>query len=87
MLDSLAAGVPLITIPITYEQPAIARRVERTGVGATIPFAGLREEALRDLARRILNSAEYYNAAQRMAASIASAGGVNRAADIVLTAL
>jgi MGT family glycosyltransferase len=87
VLDSLAAGVPLITIPITYEQPAIARRVERTGAGAAIPFAGLREEPLRELALKVLNSIEYHTAAQRMAASIAAAGGVVRAADIVLSAL
>jgi zeaxanthin glucosyltransferase len=87
VLDSLAAGVPLITIPITYEQPAIARRVERTGAGAAIAFASLREEVLRDLVLKVLNSPEYHNAAQRMAACIASAGGVSRAADIVLTAL
>lgn len=87
VLDSLAAGVPLITIPITYEQPAIARRVERTGAGAAIPFAGLREDALRELALRVLNSPDYRNAAQRMAASIAAAGGVKRAADIILTVL
>jgi MGT family glycosyltransferase len=87
VLDSLAAGVPLITIPITYEQPAIARRVERTGAGAAIPFAGVREEALRELALRVLKSSEYRGAAQRMAAYIASAGGVGRAADLVLTVL
>jgi zeaxanthin glucosyltransferase len=87
VLDSLAAGVPLITIPITYEQPAIARRVERTGAGAAIPFGSLQQETLRDLALRVLNSTEYHSAAQRMAACIASAGGVSRAADIVLTAL
>lgn len=87
VLDSLAAGVPLITIPITYEQPAIARRVERTGAGAAVPFAGLREETLRELAGKVLNSSEYRNAAQRMAAHIAAAGGVSRAADIILTVL
>jgi len=87
VLDSLAAGVPLIAIPITYEQPAIARRVERTSAGAAIPFAGLRQETLRELALKVLNSAEYHNAAQRMATYIASAGGVSRAADIVLTVL
>jgi MGT family glycosyltransferase len=77
VLDSLAAGVPPITIPITYEQPAIAG----------IPFDGLRAEALRDLALRVLHSSGYRTAAQRMATCIASAGGVVRAADIVLTAL
>ncbi|HET9370993.1 MAG TPA: glycosyltransferase, partial [Vicinamibacterales bacterium] len=28
VLDSLAAGVPVVAVPITYEQPAIARRLE-----------------------------------------------------------
>lgn len=87
VLDSLAAGVPLITIPITYEQPAIARRVARTGAGAALPFSGMRQDTLHDLALRVLNAPEYRNAAQRMAGYIAAAGGVSRAADIVLTAL
>ena len=87
VLDSLAAGVPTIAIPITYEQPAIARRVERTGAGAAIPFADLREEKLRGLAVRVMKSPEYRNAAQRMATCIVTAGGVGRAADIVLNAL
>jgi MGT family glycosyltransferase len=33
VLDSLAAGVPLITMPITYEQPAIAEPGDGLGCG------------------------------------------------------
>ena len=39
VLDSLAHGVPLVAVPITYEQPAIARRVEWTGAGQSIPLS------------------------------------------------
>ena len=83
VLDSLAAAVPLVTIPITYEQPAIAGRVERTGAGRSLPFRGLNQENLRVVASTVPGSAGYREAAQRMAQAIASAGGVVRAADIV----
>ena len=33
VLDSMANGVPVVAVPITYEQPAIARRVEWAGAG------------------------------------------------------
>ena len=33
VLDSLTHGVPMVAVPITYEQPAIARRVEWHGCG------------------------------------------------------
>src|SRR6185503_13104054 len=47
VLDSLANGVPLVTVPITYEQPAIARRVEWTGSGRSIPLAQLNADRLK----------------------------------------
>jgi MGT family glycosyltransferase len=87
VLDSLGAGVPLITIPITYEQPAIARRVDRSGAGVTVPFRMLRAETLRETALKVLSSPRYKDAAQRMAGYIADAGGVIRAADIVERAI
>jgi UDP:flavonoid glycosyltransferase YjiC (YdhE family) len=83
VLDSLGCGVPLITVPITYEQPAIAYRVERCGAGVTVPFTKLKTETLRDLARKVLGSPEYRDAARKMAKCIASAGGIVRAADII----
>ena len=33
VLDSIQCGVPMVAVPLTYEQPAIARRVEWTGAG------------------------------------------------------
>ena len=83
VLDSLAAGVPLITVPITYEQPAIASRVLRSGAGKNIPLRKLQAAAMRELAREVLASDQYRAAARRMADCIASAGGVARAADLV----
>lgn len=38
--DAVAAGVPLITVPLAFEQGAIAARVERAGLGRTVGSFG-----------------------------------------------
>lgn len=83
VLDSLANSVPLITVPITYEQPAIARRVEWTGAGRSMPLARLEPNRLTDLAREVLEGRHYQDAAARLGTAIGRAGGVSRAADII----
>ena len=83
VLDSLANGVPVVAVPITYEQPAIARRVEWAGAGRTIALERLTPARLREAARAVLEQPEYRAAAQRMAQAIRTAGGTRRAADLV----
>jgi UDP:flavonoid glycosyltransferase YjiC (YdhE family) len=47
VLDSFAAGVPPIVIPITYKQPAIAGRVERTApAGGVVRAADIVERCV-----------------------------------------
>ncbi len=87
VLDSLANGVPLVTMPITYEQPAIARRVEWTGSGRSISMARLESGRLRELVRSVLESDVHRVAAGRVGEDIKRAGGVARAADIVIAAV
>jgi UDP:flavonoid glycosyltransferase YjiC (YdhE family) len=87
VLDSLANAVPLVTVPITYEQPAIARRVERTNTGRSIALGSLNAHRLRALVRDVLDHAHYRAAAHHIADATRNAGGVERAADIVEAAL
>lgn len=87
VLDSLTSGVPLVTLPITYEQPAIARRVEWTGCGRTVPLAKLDPLLLRKVVSEVLEGEKYHAAARRMGDSIHEAGGVRRAADLVEAAI
>jgi zeaxanthin glucosyltransferase len=87
VLDSLANAVPLVTVPITYEQPAIARRVEWSGAGRSTPFAGLNAARLREIVRDVLQQPSHREAARRIGDAIINAGGVARAADIVEAAL
>jgi zeaxanthin glucosyltransferase len=87
VLDSLAHGVPLVTAPITYEQPAIARRVEWTGCGRSVPLAKLNTRLLKEVVKDVLYGEKYRMAARRISDSIRKAGGVQRAADLIEAAV
>ena len=83
VLDSVAAGVPLVAIPITYEQPAIARRIERAGVGATVRLSQAAPERLRQAVLFVLHDRLASARAKQIARETADAGGVTRAATII----
>jgi zeaxanthin glucosyltransferase len=83
VLDSLANGVPLVMVPITYEQPAIARRVEWVGAGRSIPLARLDRERLRRAVLDVLGRRQFQDAASRLQDAIGRAGRVTKAADLV----
>jgi MGT family glycosyltransferase len=83
VLDSLSFGVPLVAVPITFEQPAIAARVCWAGAGRALPLRGLSTRPLRKAIETVLADPGYTRNANRIAESIRSAGGVSRAADII----
>ncbi len=87
VLDSLANGVPIVTVPITYEQPAIARRVEWVGAGKSIALEGLTPDRLRHVVTTVLRDAQARERAGDVRDAISQAGGVARAADIALKAV
>jgi zeaxanthin glucosyltransferase len=87
VLDSLAHAVPMIAVPLTYEQPAIAERIRWSGTGRVISFKRLTAAGLRRDITAVLNDPSFRANARRIADSIATAGGVARAADIVETAV
>lgn len=83
VLDSLTFGVPMLTVPITYEQPAIAERVRWCGAGKVVRFGGLNVNAVSQAIEELLNQSQFAAAAKRVQRSIVEAGGVRRAADII----
>lgn len=87
VLDSLSNGVPMVAIPITYEQPAIAARIRWTHTGEVISLKSLTVPKLRALVQQLLTSNSYANNARQLKTSIQQAGGVNRAADIIEQAI
>ena len=83
VLDSLSYGVPLVAIPITFEQPGNAARIRQTGTGEVIPVSRLSESRLRQTISRVLTQESYLYNAQKIQSAIAQSGGVKKAASII----
>lgn len=82
-LESLAQGVPLVALPITFEQPAIAARIRWTGVGEFLSINGLKPDRLRSAIRRVLTNPSYRVAADRMREGLSKSRGAIEASEII----
>jgi UDP:flavonoid glycosyltransferase YjiC (YdhE family) len=83
VLDSLSYGVPVVAIPITFEQPGNGARVRWTGTGEVVPISRLTVAKLQTAIQRVLSEESYLQNAKRIQQAIAKAGGVKRAADVI----
>jgi zeaxanthin glucosyltransferase len=82
-LESLTYGVPLVAIPITNDQPGIAARIAWSGVGEFLNLKQLSAQKLQQTINQVLSTASYRENAQRLQSQIHSAGGVDKAVDII----
>jgi UDP:flavonoid glycosyltransferase YjiC (YdhE family) len=82
-MEAAAAGVPLVGIPITYDQPAVAARIRHAGLGRTIPYRRLDVAGLRVAVGAVLADPAYRERAEAVAASCRRLGGPAAAADAV----
>ena len=81
--ESLSNGVPMVAIPVAFEQPGIAARIVWTGVGEAIQLEALNVPRLRKAITKVLTEDSYKQNAMRLQEAIKRAGGVARAADII----
>jgi len=84
VLDALSKGVPLVAIPITFEQPGIAARVQWTGCGEVVELKRLTAASMRQAVTRVLKDPAYARKAAGIAQSARNSGGVSKAADLIL---
>jgi zeaxanthin glucosyltransferase len=82
-LESLAQGVPMIAIPVTFDQPGVGARLVWTGTGRMIPIRELTADRLRVEMGEILTNAQYRTNAKILQKQISSIKGVKCAADII----
>jgi zeaxanthin glucosyltransferase len=82
-LESLANGVPMIAIPVTFDQPGVAARLVWTGTGRMIPIHELTAERLRLEMVEILTNAKYRTNAKLLQKHAAAQTGVRQAADVI----
>ena len=83
VLEALGAGVPMVAIPVGYDQPGVAARIAHHGVGEFIDVQELTADALLARIRSVLGQGRFQEAAGRFRDALARMGGPRRAADIV----
>jgi zeaxanthin glucosyltransferase len=86
VLEPLAAGLPMVVMPLAFEQSAIAARLEHAGVARVLSYrsSGRRLAEAIDEVRTAPGFRERAGAARR---EMREAGGVRRAADLIEAAL
>ncbi|MFQ4142179.1 glycosyltransferase [Chlorogloeopsis sp. ULAP02] len=82
-LDSLSYGVPVVAIPITFEQPGTGARIRSIGVGEVLCLRKLNISRLRSRIKRVLTENSYKKNAQRIQQSIQLSEGVKQAVNII----
>lgn len=82
VLDTLAAGLPMLVMPLAFEQPGIAARVARSGAGKALRRWMGPASLARELAD-IAGDPGYRVRAMELRDQIAAAGGAKRAADLI----
>jgi MGT family glycosyltransferase len=82
-LESLANGVPMIAIPIGFDQPGVASRIAYHGVGELLSLEQTTEEGLYNLLQRIRGNPAYKAKAQEFQRIIAETHGLEMAADVL----
>jgi zeaxanthin glucosyltransferase len=83
VLETLMEGKPMIAIPITHDQPALAARLSWLHVAEVIPERRLSAKSLRSAILRVLDDSSYSDAAREIQRKIQSARGLERAVEVI----
>ncbi|MBV8828332.1 MAG: glycosyl transferase, partial [Acidobacteriaceae bacterium] len=86
-LESLAQGVPMVAIPIGYDQPGVAARIAYHGVGEFVEFDQLTVERLSELIQMVRRKPAYREKTRAFQNLIARRPGLEVAADVIEHAL
>jgi len=86
-LDALSFGVPMLAIPLAFDQPGVAARIVHHGVGERLSPVFLRAGPIEAALRRLIADPAYRSRAEAIGADIAHAGGVTLAAEIIMEAV
>ena len=82
-IECLAQGVPMVCLPVTNDQPGVARRVEWLGAGEVLPIRRVNAQRLRALLQRVLREPSYREASLRCRDEIRKVNGLARAAAVI----
>ena len=86
VLDALSAGVPMLCLPLAFEQPGIGARVAWAGAGETLSHRSSPSKLMSAL-NGVLREPKYRMNAKAIGSELGEAGGTRRAANIAEQAL
>lgn len=86
-LDALEAGVPMLALPIAFDQPGVAARIEHAGVGLRLYPRLASPARIGQALQRLLGEAGFRERTAQLGAEVRLAGGAARAADLIEAAL
>jgi MGT family glycosyltransferase len=78
--EALSHGLPLVVAPIRDDQPIVAQQVVDAGAGIRLRFTRATAAQIGTAVEAVLTEPSYRQAAQRVRASFAAAGGAEAAA-------
>ncbi|WP_443945524.1 glycosyltransferase [Pedobacter sp. AW1-32] len=79
--ETLMNGLPMVVIPIAYDQSHVAGRVFRIGAGERLNFNRFKATHLKEAVQKILAQNSYKTAAEAIQKSFIDAGGTETAAN------
>ena len=83
VLESLGQGVPMVAIPIGYDQPGVAARIAHHGVGEFVELEDLTVDRLHGLIEKVLDEPAYRAKAHYFRKVITQTRGLDIAADVL----
>ena len=82
-LEALAQGVPMVAIPIGYDQPGVAARIAYHGVGEVLQLQELTVARLSELIQRVRSNQSYHDKARQLQKVIEETRGLDLAAEVI----
>ncbi len=82
-LECITRGVPMVCLPVTNDQPGVAKRVEWLGMGEMLPVLRVNGARLRKLVRQVFQNEAYVAKTTECRQQLAQTNGLEMASRIV----
>jgi MGT family glycosyltransferase len=82
--EALYYGVPVIAIPLSNDQPAVAKQLTEQGAGITLSMSDITPEILHSSVHVLLAQQSFQIRSKEIGASFVEAGGYKKAAELIL---
>ncbi|WEO94716.1 macrolide family glycosyltransferase [Streptomyces sp. FXJ1.172] len=83
VMEAIHHAVPMVAVPMGFDQMENARVIERLGIGSRVPFEGVTGEEIREAADRVGKDPEIRRSLLALREDVRRAGGARTAADTV----